>query len=265
MEDGGSLCPYCREPYAIELLDIFPEDRSFQLMTCCERSQDEIAYEFEQGAAGAKHVASWLNALGWAHCTGSAARSVYVTPEGHVEVDQRLRLRPITLAAAKEFIRRYHRHNAPPVGWRFGCAVYNWNDVVGVATCGRPTARRLDPERIVEITRVCIHPELPRPLIHNAASMLYGASVREARRRKFERVITYTLKREMGTSLRAAGFKAVSVTADQLWDRPSRPRPARAPMGAKVRWERTFPELAGVRAAMNQRLEDPEQLTIAWR
>ena len=261
-EEDSALCPYCHEPYAIELLEVFPEDRSFQVMTCCERSQEELAEEFHPDVPSSQRLASWLNTLGWAHITGSAARSVYVTLEGHVEVDQRLQLQPITFAAAKDFIRRYHRHNAPPVGWRFGCAVYNWNDLVGVATCGRPTARRLDPERIVEITRVCIHSQLPRPLIRNAASMLYGACVREARRRQFERVITYTLQSEIGTSLRAAGFNPVWVTADQRWDRRARPRRAATPCGSKVRWEKTFPQFAGIRAARARGTLDPEQLSV---
>lgn len=35
-EEDNALCPYCHEPYAIELLEVFPEDRSFQVMTCCD-------------------------------------------------------------------------------------------------------------------------------------------------------------------------------------------------------------------------------------
>ena len=55
----------------------------------------------------------------------------------------------------------------------------------------------------LEVTRVCVL-EGNR----NANSMLYGACARAAKGLGFERLITYTLENESGSSLRAAGWLA---------------------------------------------------------
>jgi hypothetical protein len=54
----------------------------------------------------------------------------------------------------------------------------------------------------------------------------------------YRRVVTYTLERESGASLRAAGFRPVARTGPNDWDRPNRSR-AERPVYAerKVRWE----------------------------
>jgi hypothetical protein len=96
-----------------------------------------------------------------------------------------LRIVPVTLETANDFVRRLHRHN----------------QLVGVAIVGRPVAPRLDDGLTAEITRVCTDGT------RNAASMLYGACRRAARAMGYDRIFTYTLPEEGGASLRAAGFK----------------------------------------------------------
>ncbi len=130
-----------------------------------------------------------------------------------------LRICPVTLKAASEFIRLHHRHHKPPVGHKFSVGLQNGSGLVGVATVGRPVARGLDDGYTVEVTRVCViegH--------RNACSMLYGAARRAAKAMGYTRVVTYILETENGASLRASGYTEVALTAGGAWDTPSRPR-----------------------------------------
>ena len=119
-----------------------------------------------------------------------------------------LRIVPVTLEQANDFVRRLHRHNKPVVGAKFCIAVQHvsayavqGDPIVGVAIVGRPVAPKLDDGLTAEITRVCTDGT------RNAASMLYGACRKAARAMGYDRIFTYTLPEEGGASLRAAGFK----------------------------------------------------------
>ncbi len=112
-----------------------------------------------------------------------------------------LRIVPVTLAQASEFVRKHHRHNRVPVGHRFSVGVECDCKLVGVAIAGRPIAPRLDDGRAIEITRCCTDGT------PNACSMLYGAARRAARALGHDPIYTYTLPHEGGASLRAAGFR----------------------------------------------------------
>jgi hypothetical protein len=111
-----------------------------------------------------------------------------------------LRIIPVTLEEANDFVRRYHRHNKPVLGSRFCIGVKNDN-LCGVAIAGRPIAPALDDGLTMEITRVCTDGT------YNAASMLYGACRKTAWAMGYDRIFTYTLPEEGGASLKAAGFK----------------------------------------------------------
>lgn len=112
-----------------------------------------------------------------------------------------LRILPVTLEQANDFVRRFHRHNKPVVGARFCVGVSLAGELVGVAIVGRPVAPKLDDGLTVEITRVCTDGT------RNASSMLYGACRKASRAMGYDRIFTYTLPEEGGASLRAAGFK----------------------------------------------------------
>jgi len=142
-----------------------------------------------------------------------------------------LHLQPITYAEAAAFIRQYHRHHLPPVGWKFGIAINDGERVRGVVTVGRSVARHLDNGLTLEVTRCCTDGA------KNAASMLYGAAWRAAKALGYQRLITYTLKEEPGTSLRAAGWTALYETPGRSWSCPSRPRVDTHPLGQKTLWE----------------------------
>jgi len=146
-----------------------------------------------------------------------------------------LSIQPITFEEACEFIRDHHDHHDPPQGWKFGTAVNDGENVVGVITVGRPTARHYQDGLTLEATRNCTDGT------KNAASKLYAAAWRAARALGYNRLITYTLKdQEDGTSLQAAGWEVVHETAGGgSWSRPSRPRYTSAPECQKTLWEAT--------------------------
>lgn len=142
-----------------------------------------------------------------------------------------LELQPINFDEACTFIESHHRHHPKPQGWKFGIAVNDGEKVVGVITVGRPVARMLDDGWTLEVTRCCTDGT------KNAASMLYGAAARAARAMGYKRLITYTLKEEAGTSLRAAGWKSLYDTRGEGWARPNRLRIDKHPIGQKTLWE----------------------------
>ena len=142
-----------------------------------------------------------------------------------------LNLQPITYREACDFIAEHHRHHLPPQGWKFGVAVNDGERVVGVITVGRPVARMLSDGWTLEVTRCCTDGT------PNACSKLYSTAWRAAKALGYKRLVTYTLAEEAGTSLEAAGWKALYQTGGGTWDRTSRPRVDRAPTGAKTLWE----------------------------
>ncbi len=141
-----------------------------------------------------------------------------------------LALQPITLEEAKEYIKRHHRHHMPPQGWKFGITVNNGTEIVGVIIVGRPVARAMDNGWTLEVTRCCTDGT------KDACSKLYAAAWRATRALGYQRLITYTLTTEPGTSVKAAGFKELYKTKGGSWDCPSRPRIDKHPTMAKTLW-----------------------------
>jgi hypothetical protein len=144
-----------------------------------------------------------------------------------------LALQPIDFKEAATFVAQHHRHHPPARGWKFGVAVNDGEKIVGVLVVGRPLARALDNGYTLEVTRCCTDGT------KHAASMLYGAAWRAAKALGYRRLITYTLASEPGTSLVAAGWKALYTTKDRPngWNMPGRPRVVNAPTGQKTLWE----------------------------
>lgn len=142
-----------------------------------------------------------------------------------------LHLQPITFPEAAAFVKQHHRHHIPPVSWKFGVAVNDGTKVRGVIIVGRPVARHLDDGLTLEVTRCCTDGA------KNAASMLYGAAWRASKSLGYQKLITYTMQSEPGTSLRAAGWEAVAETPGRSWNRPGRPRVDKHPLQPRIRWE----------------------------
>lgn len=142
-----------------------------------------------------------------------------------------LGLQPITFSEACNFIKEFHSHHLPPVGWKFGIAINDGEKVVGVITVGRPVARNNDDGYTAEVTRCCTD------RTEHVASKLYAAAWRAARAMGYKRLITYTLIEEPGTSLKAAGWRVVGQTKGGSWSREGRPRVDKHPLGQKTLWE----------------------------
>jgi hypothetical protein len=150
-----------------------------------------------------------------------------------------LRIVPVTLKQANEFVRRLHRHNDPVVGHKLSCGVEDADGKLrGVAIGGRPVSPYIQEHepRAFEITRCCTDGA------RNACSILYGSLRRAARAVGHEPIYTYTLPEEGGASLRAAGFRLDKEDAGGTSkDWHSRPGRKAAPVGddlvgGKWRW-----------------------------
>jgi hypothetical protein len=134
---------------------------------------------------------------------------------------------------AFDFIDALHRHHKAPQGAVFYLAATKGETIVGVAVVGRPVARGFDPDAVAEVTRLCTDGT------PNACSFLYGAAARAATALGFQKIITYTLASEPGTSLRASGWVEDERVHGRRWSCPSRPRTT-AELGPKIRWAKAF-------------------------
>lgn len=145
-------------------------------------------------------------------------------------------LQPLELVDAQEFVNQYHRHNVAPHRDKFRIGLNNGHDLIGVVMVGRPIARHNDDGWTLEVLRCCVLEGYK-----DACSMLYAAAWRASRAMGYKRLITYTLKSEPGTSLKAAGWKVIGETKARPhgWDTPSRPRvmAEKYPTGQKNLWE----------------------------
>ena len=103
-----------------------------------------------------------------------------------------LRLRPISLRDANEYVRQHHRHHKPVAGPKFSIGCEADGELVGVIIAGRPVSRYLDDGFTLEVTRLCTNGA------KNACSFLYGAAARAAAAMGYKRIITYTLESENG-------------------------------------------------------------------
>lgn len=144
-----------------------------------------------------------------------------------------LKICPITLRTAQNFVREHHRHNDPPVGHKFSIGLMKDEQLIGVVIAGQPIARAHCDGFTAEITRCCVIDGN-----RNANSLLYGAAVRAAQAMGYRRIITYTLPDESGASLKAAGFRFDGFTVYKPWPVRTKARklPKRCPKGPKLRW-----------------------------
>lgn len=146
-----------------------------------------------------------------------------------------MRLIPVTLRQANDFVKAHHRHHGPVTGWKFGVGLEEEGKLIGVAIAGRPVSRMTQTKepQTIEVTRVCT-------LGHkNAPSMLYGAISRAAFALGYTKVISFILCTESGHSLKAANWECKGKTSGGEWSRPSRARRAADNSQPKFRFEIT--------------------------
>lgn len=157
---------------------------------------------------------------------------------------------PIQFKEAGAFVNMLHRHHVKPQGHKFSIAATNdrvlWDDpafleewpemlnVVGVAIVGRPVSRHIDYHKTLEVTRLCTDGT------KNACSFLYAHAWKIVKEKGFERLITYILESESGSSVRAAGFEFAHTTPGGTWDSKNRPRVDKHPTVPKKMYQITI-------------------------
>lgn len=144
-----------------------------------------------------------------------------------------MKIIPINLKQASEFISKYHRHHQPTVGCKFSIGLINEKkELIGCAVCGRPVSRYLDDGLTCEINRLCVIDGYK-----NACSMLYGACCRAARSMGYKLIITYILESENGSSLKASNFICDGIAGGTHWT-GIRNKNQQFPNQMKKRWHR---------------------------
>lgn len=152
-----------------------------------------------------------------------------------------LSVRAIELRDANAFVAKHHRHHRPVVGHRFSLAAYDGDRLCGVAIVGRPVARMTDHATTLEVTR------LATDGTYNACSILYAAAARAGRALGYERIQTFILETEPGTSLRASGWSRDGTSGGGQWNHPDEPwlfsgpnRRTDQPTCRKERWSKVL-------------------------
>ena len=134
------------------------------------------------------------------------------------EVDT-IKIIPISLKQANDYVLKHHRHHSKVQGCKFCIGVVDdKNELRGVAIVGRPVSRFLDNGLTAEVTRLCTDG------YKNACSFLYAACSRIAKNMGYDRIITYILATEKGTSLKASNWTCNGPCGGGNWNVASRPR-----------------------------------------
>ncbi len=147
-----------------------------------------------------------------------------------------LKLVPGSLKEANTFVAEHHRHHKPVTGHKFSLGCTQEGQLVGVAIVGRPVSRYLDDGMTLEVNRLCSTGE------KNVCSFLYGAAARAGKALGYQRIVTYTLDTEPGTSLRAAGWKCMGLAGGKRWTGTRRPAADLYPAQMKLRYEKQLLE-----------------------
>lgn len=111
-----------------------------------------------------------------------------------------LTIKPISLKNANAYVMANHRHHGKVQGHKFSLSVWDGDRLCGVAIVGHPQSRRIDNESTLEVLRLCTDGT------YNACSILYARCAKVGKDMGYEKIITYILESEQGTSLKASGW-----------------------------------------------------------
>ena len=131
--------------------------------------------------------------------------------------------KPITIKKANEFVKKYHRHHRPTSrnSGKFAISAYDLdtNELVGVLIAGNPVSANFMDGETLEITRLCVKENAPK----GTASFLIGKCSKIWKIMGGTKIITYTLDKESGASLRGAGWiKDGMVKPHNNWNNKSK-------------------------------------------
>jgi hypothetical protein len=124
-----------------------------------------------------------------------------------------LRVVQLELNELNDLVEKWHRHHKRVQGHRFSFGVMETKtgEIVGGCSVGRPVSRYCDPKTTLEVTR------LVTDGTKNACSFMYAAAARIGRELGYEKIQTYILDEEDGTSLTAAGWQFEANTQGGQW------------------------------------------------
>ena len=143
-----------------------------------------------------------------------------------------MKIVPITLKNANQFVKSFHRHHKPTVGHKFSIGLNDGNTLIGVAILGRPVARGCDDGLTIEVARLCTNGT------KNACSMLYQAAARASKELGYKKIQTYILDVENAASLKGAGWIFEAKTQGGKWQHTHGFRNNNFPNTPKQRWVR---------------------------
>ena len=115
-----------------------------------------------------------------------------------------MELQPVSYKEACEFIKKHHNQHVPSQGWKFGIAVNDGENIVGVITVGLPVAPYKDDGWTLEVTQCCTDGT------KDAGSRLYASALKATKAMGYKRLITYTLISESGVEEKAGHIPGVS-------------------------------------------------------
>jgi hypothetical protein len=147
---------------------------------------------------------------------------------------------PLTLREANDFVEAHHRHSARTSndGGKFAIGLEVDGALVGAGIVGRPVARLLQKEgsTTAELLRCCVSDQAPR----NATSKLNARAKRIWQLMGGIHFVSYTLKRESGASMRAIGMEIEAEVPGRQWNGSKRGDRAIADE-PKLRWGQSLP------------------------
>lgn len=111
-----------------------------------------------------------------------------------------MEIKPVSLKEANAYVIQNHRHHGKVAGHKFSIGIFEGDELHGVAIVGRPLSRHLDDGKTCEVLRLCTDGT------YNACSMLYARCARICKEMGYEKIITYILDSEHGSSLKASGW-----------------------------------------------------------
>lgn len=163
-----------------------------------------------------------------------------------------LRIVPMGLRDANDYVAHLHRHHKPARGHKFSIAVIDkLGNIRGVAICGRPVSRQIDFSQVLEVSRVATDG------CANACSALYGAAARVAKQMGYAKIQTYTLISEPGISLRAAGWQHEAITDGGQWVRSDlKERRTDQPTDKKNRWSKNLNDFVRISNSLTTSIAD---------
>jgi hypothetical protein len=151
-----------------------------------------------------------------------------------------LHIIPLQLKQANRLVTNLHRHHKPAQGHKYSIGLIDDTGTLRAACIvGRPVGRLAGhPNRVLEVTRL-VTDGTP-----NACSMLYGAAARIGKQLGYQKIQTYILDTEPGTSLKASGWKLKATVNGRQWKHTDgKPRRTDQPTNNKQRWELELNEI----------------------